>query len=533
MSPSRLSGLMVVFLMLFPVAANAQITVYDNFGAGHEGWDYDWGLGWTVAGEDVPAQFGVEQAMGFTSSSSGVVTDIWVAMWYVPSDPQEDEVTVRLARNPDGLPPTPQDVMEEWIITDFESWNQWNPPQHLAGSGTSALEAGESYWLWATGGETTWCGWCMNEDPTLTCPHTIRREGEDWLSISAETASAFRVDVASGQRLRLVTGPGANVVNPPLVRIFDPSETTTVLAEWSAYGVDQFGVNVACGDMNGNGMDAVITGAGPGAVFGPHVRGFGADGSPLGGVSFLAYGTNKFGVNVACGDIDNDGSDEIITGAGPGAVFGPHVRGWNVDGGSAATIPGISYFAYGTPKWGVNVACGDIDGDGFEEIVTGAGPGSVYGPHVRGWNVDGGGASAIPGVSFLAYGTNQFGVNVACGDMDGDGIDEIITGPGPGVVFGPHVRGWNYDGIDLAAMSGVSFFAYPGALLGAQVAGVDVDGDGMDEILTMPGPDSTQAALVRAWNVDGGTAQAITTIDFDAYGDMALMHGGKIAGGTF
>jgi hypothetical protein len=194
-----LAGVLGSALMaLFAAAAGGQITVYDNFGAGHDGWDYDWGLGWTVAGEDVTAQYGVEQAMGFTSTASGPVSDIWVAMWYVPLDAGYDEVTVRLARNPDDLPPTDGDVMEEWTITEFESWTHWSPPHHLEGDGSSYLVQGESYWLWAVGGETTWAGWCVNSDPGLTCPHTLRREGEDWLPIGDETASAFRVDLAAG-----------------------------------------------------------------------------------------------------------------------------------------------------------------------------------------------------------------------------------------------------------------------------------------------------------------------------------------------
>ena len=70
-------------------------------------------------------------------------------------------------------------------------------------------------------------------------------------------------------------------------------------------------------------------------------------------LSFIGYKKiQKTGVNVAAGDIDGDGFAEIVTGAGPGAVFGPHVRGWNVDGGAAASIPGLSFFAYGTIKYG-------------------------------------------------------------------------------------------------------------------------------------------------------------------------------------
>jgi len=194
----RLRRLLLAGLVfaVIPSGAGAQVvTVYDNFGPGHEGWDYDWGLGWTVAGEEIPSQFGVEQAMGFSSSVTGVVTGIWVAMWYVPLDSQPDVVTVALAKSPNGLPPTPEDVMEEWTITEFEAWDHWSPPHHLVGNGSSVLVEGESYWLWAAGGSTTWCGWCMNENPSLTCPHTLRREGETWLPVSDETASAFRVDV--------------------------------------------------------------------------------------------------------------------------------------------------------------------------------------------------------------------------------------------------------------------------------------------------------------------------------------------------
>jgi len=331
----------------------------------------------------------------------------------------------------------------------------------------------------------------------------------------------------------IVTGPGAGPGNPTLVRLFDSATPSSRLAEWTAYGVNAFGVNVACGDLDGDGRAEVLTGAGPGPMFGPHVRGFDKSGAPLPGLSFLAYGTPRWGVNVAAGDLDADGFDEIITGAGPGAVFGPHVRGWNWDGsGSPAPIPGLSWFAYGTPKWGVNVACGDLDGDGRHEVVTGAGPGAVYGPHVRGWARDGGGAAqAIPGISFFAYSTLKFGVNVACGDLDGDGMDEILTGAGPGAVFGSHVRGWNWDGsATVQPLPSLSFFAFPDCPnWGVNVGSGDLDGDGFDEILAGPGPGEAWAASVRAFDFDGAAVAAIDGIDFLAYDEGQALHGVKVA----
>jgi fibronectin-binding autotransporter adhesin len=227
--------------------------------------------------------------------------------------------------------------------------------------------------------------------------------------------------------------------------------------------------------------------------------------------------------------------NEIVTGAGPGAVFGPHVRGWNVDGGPAEPIPGTSYFAYGTLKWGVNVACGDLDGDGYDEIVTGAGPGAVFGPHVRGWNVDNAAAQPIQSVSFFAYGTLRYGVNVACGDIDGDGRDEILTGPGPSSRFGAHVRGWRYDGASVSPMPEVNFFAYYFAFTryGVRLAAADIHGDGIDEIITIPGPDGGGFADVLVWRVAGGEPTLVNRIEFDAYQDLGLTFGGTVAGGYF
>jgi VCBS repeat-containing protein len=190
-------------------------------------------------------------------------------------------------------------------------------------------------------------------------------------------------------------------------------------------------VTVAHADFNNDGILDVVVGAGLGG--GPHVRVInGATGAEFG--SFFAFDpTFTGGVFVAASDINGDGLAEIVVGAGSGG--GPHVKVF--DGRTFAELK--SFFAY-DPSFsgGVSVATYDFNEDGFNEIVTGAGPGGA--PHVRVFNgLDG---SVIK--EFMAYAlTFRGGVYVAAGDFDNDLVPDIITGAGAG--GGPHVIDWEYD----------------------------------------------------------------------------------------
>jgi len=332
----------------------------------------------------------------------------------------------------------------------------------------------------------------------------------------------------------LIVGPGPGNGNPPLVRVFPPEQDAFDKYEFSAYGPQHYGVNVTSGDISGNGYSKIITGAGPGAVFGPHVRGFEVDGTPISGVNFLAYGARKYGVNVATGDIDRDGYDEIITGAGPGAVFGPHVRAFDYDGAPPVMpVQGVSFMAYNTRQRGVNIASGDIDGDNYDEIVTGPGPGVVFGPHVRGWNVDGGPAAAISEVSFFAFGAGRYGVVVTCGDADGDDMDEIVAARGPSSNLGAYIRGWNFDGASISALPGFRFYAWEPseARYGARIfAGADLDVDGRDELVVGAGPDPSISSPVKVYHYDGtGVSLWFSLHAFPSW----WMHGANVAAGRF
>jgi uncharacterized repeat protein (TIGR01451 family) len=313
-------------------------------------------------------------------------------------------------------------------------------------------------------------------------------------------------------------GPGGG----PHVRVW--TTTSGVISELHGFfAYDPYfagGARVACRDMTGDGVAEIITGAGPGG--GPHVRVWSFTG---GGVVEIAgwFAYDPYfpgGVFVAAGDVTGDGVAEVITGAGAGG--GPHVRVWRLAGGGLAEVAG--FFAY-DPNFagGVSVATGDVDGDGIAEIITGAGPNG--GPHVRIWSFSpGGGVTERAGSGFFPYDPRfPGGVSVATGDVDGDGVTEIITGAGPG--GGPHVRFWRLAGESVTEVAPFGYFAYspyfPG---GVVVAAGDLDGDDVAELITGAGPGG--GPHVRVWKLIGGVPTEVT--GFFAY-DPAFPGGAFVA----
>lgn len=378
---------------------------------------------------------------------------------------------------------------------------------------------------------------------TAVASGDVNGDGYDDIVIGApfgEGGGGFPADTGVAHVVYGQPGPLASPIDlqPPVFMV-----PYTLMA--GASPGDRAGRRVATGDMNGDGFADVAVAAPDAAglagevyvVFGragdlgtPIVLGSSPGGYVHGDLVHL-------GDALAMADVDGDGLDDLIASApgatGPGnrqdagsvfVIYGSTTALGNLDLSTApAGVTRIDGSGVPSPPGsflGEEIAAGDLDGDGFQDLVISAhsnGPGQtrlnagsvwvVYGSSSRPAEID---LRSPPPGAFAIHGADaedRLGSMVAAGDLDGDGLDELILGSetaaGPGnargsntgevyVLYGTPVRRTDVDLADPPPDAVVTFGADAGdffgsgsfnlsVLDGAAAVG-DRDGDGFGDL---------------------------------------------------
>lgn len=269
-----------------------------------------------------------------------------------------------------------------------------------------------------------------------------------------------------------------------------PTQTITPV-DSSASG----GLRVARGDVNGDGVEDTVYGTGPGSRSFVRVIN-GQTGAELFSLTPFEAGFTG-GVNLAVGDLNGDGRDDLIISPDEGG--GPRIKIY--DGGTAALLADLYGLDDLNFRGGVRTAVGDINGDGRADLVVAAGWSG--GPRIAvydGRSVLSGSLVRITG-DFFAFEANlRNGTNVTVADLDGDGYAEVIVGAAAGgaprlVAFsGRYLAAYQYHEIVNVFVSDAD------ARGGVRVASADVNHDGMMDVITGSGPGGRGKVQVFAAN---------------------------------
>jgi hypothetical protein len=321
--------------------------------------------------------------------------------------------------------------------------------------------------------------------------------------------------------LALILALNRNVYSP----VFAPLDTSP---DWIATGegeANNFGYSVGtAGDVNADGYVDVVVGADRYKQFTGRTYVYLGSASGLSATPiFTATGedvNNHFGYSVGtAGDVNGDGYDDIIVGAYhykdfTGRVY---VYAGNANGLRASPLSTITGEGRSTYFGRLVRAAGDVNGDGYDDVVVGAPAHDLWTGRVYIYAGSPSGLGATP--IFTAGGegaSNSFGRSAgAAGDVNGDGYSDVVVGaPGYDDFRGRiYVYTGSADGLGVVPTFTATGEEVKGHFgYSASTAG-DVNRDGYDDLIV--GADfqskNTGWVYVYAGSINGLSATPIFT----------------------
>ncbi|MGJ4746950.1 FG-GAP-like repeat-containing protein [Leptospira sp. SA-E8] len=299
--------------------------------------------------------------------------------------------------------------------------------------------------------------------------------------------------------------------------------TSPSAADHSITGQGRMGYASAMGDVNGDGFGDLAIGAsdysglqGITYIFHGGTSGITTNTAASADLILNYTGSNEFGYAIALGDVNGDGYDDLANGAYRVSGFsGLAFVYYSTGSGGISSTAGTTISGPGGSNFACGIGLGDINGDGFSDLIVG---GNAYSASAGGvWIFHSSGSAGVTVNSYtlanttiVGETTSNFGIRIFTGDVNGDGYADLVVGaPQYSGFFG---RSYVFNstgttsGITVAAatsantiISGFSFSA-----VGMSVAMGDIDGDGYDDLATGASSYSTSQGRVYI-NLSDGT----------------------------
>ncbi len=327
---------------------------------------------------------------------------------------------------------------------------------------------------------------------------TVSSSGMSGTPVSIPVHLAVRepASVKKSAERNIVISPGMTTSGCAKVGIFDPKGALQF--EFNPFGLKvQYGYTVATGDVDGDGVVDIIVGMGNVVKYPARIAVFKRNGEMIAGTDLTPLSSQN-GAKVASGDFNGDGRAEVIVASGQGPMNAAELKILVYEGGELKET-GIDIVPF-TTNYGVNVAAGDLDGDGIDELIVSPGPDPHADAGIKVFKVDASGGIGAWTVTETGISLSDFsstcGANVSAGDINGDGKAEIIVSSGS-CAYVKRNRVAVLDGEGNRVMPDVTDLSSGGLV----TAVGDVDMDGRGEIVAAPLKRGYSDALIRIFHV--------------------------------